>query len=108
MALTDSAKIEDFLEHLDRQIGDLTSRSDAGASGVLEPPAEDSFVPEARVSDEEADGNAWCERSLEQLEMTVQLLNQCLENDLKELNRQRGVIAQCASAVNELKKITTQ
>jgi hypothetical protein len=109
MALTDPAKVQDFLDDLDRQIGDITNRSDATGSGIQNPPEDRSLlsdqVPLDR--DDKEDGNTWCERSLEQLEMTIQLLDQCLDNDLKELHRQRGVIAQCASTINELKQVMT-
>jgi hypothetical protein len=110
MALTDTEKIQDFLDHLDRQIGDITSRSDAVSSGIQSPPRDGSLVGEQqpRLRDDEEDGNTWCERSLEQLEMTIQLLDQCLDNDLKELNRQRGIIAQCTRTIAELKKVTSQ
>jgi hypothetical protein len=100
MALTDSAKIQDFLDDLDRQIGDITNRSDVSASAIPPLPEDESPPP----LDDKEDGNTWCMRSLEQLEMTIQLLDQCLDNDLKELNRQRGIIAQCAAAIDELKQ----
>jgi hypothetical protein len=108
MALTDATKIQDFLDDLDRQIGDITSRSDETASGIQRSPQDESILDDQPpvIRNEKEDGNTWCERSLEQLEMTIQLLDQCLDNDLKELSRQRGIIAQCASTINELKKIT--
>ena len=49
------------------------------------------------------DSRTWCEKSLEQLEMTIQLLDQCLDNDLKELNRQQGVIKLCQKQIEEVK-----
>ena len=48
---------------------------------------------------------SWCERSLEQLEMTIQLLDQCLDNDLKDLSRQQNVINLCKKQIDEIKKI---
>lgn len=48
---------------------------------------------------------SWCERSLEQLEMTIQLLDQCFDNDLKDLSRQQNVINLCKKQIDEIKKI---
>lgn len=48
---------------------------------------------------------SWCERSIEQLEMTIQLLDQCLDNDLKDLNRQQSIINLCQQRIEEAKQI---
>ena len=50
------------------------------------------------------DTQAWCERSLDQLEMTIQLLDQCIDNDFKDLNRQQGIIDMCSKQVKEMKQ----
>ena len=46
----------------------------------------------------------WCNRSLEQLEMSAALLSQCLDSDLNDLNRQNAVLNQCLQEVIALKQ----
>ena len=46
----------------------------------------------------------WCNRSLEQLEMSAALLSQCLDSDLNDLNRQNAVLNQCLQDVLALKQ----
>lgn len=57
------------------------------------------------IDDATRKNRSWCERSLEQLEMTIQLLDQCLDNDLKDLSRQQNVINLCKKQIDEVKKI---
>ena len=47
----------------------------------------------------------WCNRSLEQLEMSAALLSQCLDSDLNDLNRQNSVLNQCLQEVLALKQL---
>jgi hypothetical protein len=41
-------------------------------------------------------GSTECEWSIEQFKITIQLMDQCLNNDLKDLNRQKRIVGLCA------------
>ena len=61
-----------------------------------------NFVSERGVKDIE-----WCEKSLEQLELSISLLNQCLDNDLKDINRHQQTLSQIRTELNLIKNKTS-
>jgi hypothetical protein len=105
MTLTDAGRIQAFLQDLDRDIHELV---DDGYSET--PSAQNSRLDESDHPKSVAreDAHEWCERSLEELEITIHLLDQCLDNDLTDLGRQQGVINLCAEEVRQLKKAVSQ
>lgn len=61
-----------------------------------------NFVGDKGVKDIE-----WCEKSLEQLELSISLLNQCIENDLKDINRHQQTLNQIRTEMNLIKSKTS-
>lgn len=106
--------IRGFLDNLERQIeqaadakyGDLSidgSISSRNAREQVSDIADELPNVEDISFDQAKDSQSWCERSLDQLEMTIQLLEQCLDNDFKDLNRHQGIIDMCNKQVKEMK-----
>lgn len=103
MALTTADELHGFLEDLDLQIG----RAIGGKYTDTSMEVGDVDVSRAPETEMDVDGvsrtHGWCERSLEQLELTIQLVDQCLDNDVKELARQGGIIEACREEVQLMK-----
>ena len=106
--------IRGFLDDLERQIeqaadakyGELSidgSISSRNARDQVSDIADELPNVEDISFDQNKDNQSWCERSLDQLEMTIQLLEQCLDNDFKDLNRHQGIIDMCSKQVKEMK-----
>jgi hypothetical protein len=56
------------------------------------------------TEDSDIQAVSWSDQALQQLETTADLLAQCLENDQRDLQRQRALIATAKSQVGELKR----
>ena len=46
---------------------------------------------------------SWCDRSLEQLEMTISLLSQSIDSDMQDLSRQQSTLTLYQNYINEIK-----
>ncbi|OHT07363.1 hypothetical protein TRFO_24447 [Tritrichomonas foetus] len=73
-------------------------------------PIQSRITPQDEINfdlddEERRNKRSWCERSIEQLEMTIQLLDQCLDNDIKDLNKQQGLIDLCRNNIEEAKRV---
>jgi hypothetical protein len=108
MTITDPDRIRSFLNDLDRDIIELAGRSFDDVESFQTACGDDSVSLATPNPNTPEDSQLWCERSLEQLEMTIQLLDQCLDNDLKDLNRQRGVISLCMEQIQSMKNAISQ
>lgn len=117
MALIGEDEIHGFLDDLERQIsraadaryGDLSIDNSISSKNARAEVSDISdelpSMPESVLdrSEQGDTANTWCERSLDQLELTVQLLDQCLDSDLKDLKRQQGIIEMCRNQIDEIK-----
>ena len=86
---------------MDGSISSKNARAEVSDISDQLPNVADIDVEQSETSDRT---QSWCERSLDQLEMTVQLLDQCLDSDFKDLKRQQGIIEMCKAQIDEIKK----
>lgn len=108
------------MEDLDREYEEMANEGSAdvsfsGSFAIQTPPEivsqqstpREDFTPTIPVTSmigDEYYEKSWCDRSLEQLEMTIQLLDQCLDNDIKDLNKQKSTVMQCRKQFDEIKQ----
>jgi hypothetical protein len=66
---------------------------------------DDSALPQTAGQEMQPgpDSAYWCARSLDELEITMALLNDCIDGDVKELERQKSIIDMCKQQVEEIK-----
>ena len=60
--------------------------------------------PFAQTKTEILRNQDWCNKSLDQLDMSAALLSQCLDSDLNDLKRQNAVLNQCLQEINAMKQ----
>jgi len=96
--MSDNARIREILNDIDDRIGNLGEKShhDVDISGN----------EESIDQKEKTDRNnlEWCDKSLDQLELSISLLEQCICGDKESLKRQQESLTRFQSEIEKMKR----
>ena len=128
MAIISPEEIQDFLLNLDKEITELTELKKSNQSSSFSDSNSSKEIIQIMNSDSQnneqsfgnnsnerntgdvlqgksmlEDSNEWCEKSLLQLETTMNLLKDSIENDLLDLEKHQQILDSCQLQISKIK-----